>query len=862
MPVLDKDIPSMLGSRLGAERQKELQLRHDVMISENFMDISYYLESDVAMFSSYSSVEDFIPKNKCRKLNILKGTTRLGVLLRIARHLNISPFLIRLYPIELREQGRTASGFRLSVDTAGWLCNWKELAHKCTSQHVYVHVVKDEIITQNSIQKYTARFDALEQDDGKWQHTLAHFLATQGRTGLINDAILAGDRNWSQDCGAGMGNTPLDWIRDRHTRDDFKMNVNKLNVEYATLCDDFTLEFLGSYENKRLCFFKVYDPVGAIPLWVDVHSVTAEDVFDAPVATVDNIEAMDSADERLSLFSAKKEELLKCPIKYLGCRYIDPFEESLSVIADTCYQLILTAKSKQTSVNDADSWWSSASNMMIWYFISISVTRPLIRPEIRKNLSTVTIDKFFQSEEMSLRNGDVFCCEPQRTGVNMLQHTIVSMDSVDLTTVSAWQWISFFSQLKGLHVIPYSSEDFAVVNELIGCDAALTGNASDQPSALTEHAIAKKLEAEDSEVAGAEVACMSLVMEDQKANNFSRSIKLEIPMYLYMDVVCELVAKSLAKGICSKRMLLYPYQTGGMIIPVTIGAAARSAYVMEKTLPIPMTSSTTSTLLNELLSIRKAKMKTVGLKYRITPFPTVVTDWRQVQNSQSGLKQEAVEKLSYDAGVRQFELCINDARLRSLRRLYFAVLYPKETRNISIVQSEALRSFDVLTHGVDIGARETAMLHNKHLAGVSPSLTLLDTCVTEGKFNYVPDQFGYSWPVPASPDDVVTSAFLSDKMFYVRGAKESVASTRELMTLARAFVGLPRFNPSSPLAQEHSIHEELCPWLTHGFITSKFTLIVYKFHPGADIFQAFYKDYQVSNFALSWYVYTCYCMFE
>lgn len=853
MPVLDKDIPSILGSRLGQERQKDLQIRHDALVQEHFVDISYYLESDVAMFSSYSSTEDFIPKSKCRKLTILKGTTRLGVLLRIARHLKTSPFLLRLFSVELREQGRQASGFRLSVDAAGWLCNWKELGHKCTTSHIYVHIVKDEVISPHSIQAYSAKFDALEEEDGKWQHSFAHFLSTEGRTGLINDAILAGGRNWSQDCGAGMGNTPLEWIRDKNTRDDFKKKYIKMNVEYATVCNSFACEFLEGYEQKRLCFFKAYDPTGTIPLWVDAHNITAEDVFDAPTANVDNIDTDEEVvDDRVALYNARRKDLLQCPVRYLGCRYIDASEEPVFVLADTCYQLILRAKASLAAQglpsNDGDTWWNNIHNILMWNFVSVTVTKQLIRPDSKNVVSGVSLEKFLAAEQQSLRNGDMFCCEENKHDINHIENNIISMDSVDLTNISVGQWVSFYSQLKGLSVVPYSIEDMNIVNGLLEVEngAIATTEDLDDKAALAK-VVAEKVTIDTvADLITAEVDSIDLDAEQKP----SKSIQLDIPMYLHMDTVCSLVADSLAKGISPKRLLLYPYQSGGTIIPVTVSAAVRSVYAQEKLVQQPMASSTSSTLLHELLSIRKARMKTVGFKYRITPFPTVVVEHSNVLHPQGGgLKSEETEKLCYDAGFRQFELTINDERLRALRRFYLAVLYPEETKHFTLAQSDALRAVDVLTHAGDVDDYKAAMVKNEHLVGMAPSLTLSDACVPEGNFNYLSDHFGYSWPIPAMQEDVVTPAFLSDKVFYIRGMKEALVSTRDLMTLARPFVGLPKCLSVAPA--QHSI-VDLCPWLTHDFITSKFTLIIYKYNARADICQAFYKDYPVSNFPLTW----------
>ena len=102
------DIPKHLIDKLNREREQTQMLAHKEFIRKHTCCIEFFTEDDIAMFENFNSGQTFVNINdkaaNSTKIDILKSPSYSGIVLEIARKLNLKVYDIRVWLIDDREE--------------------------------------------------------------------------------------------------------------------------------------------------------------------------------------------------------------------------------------------------------------------------------------------------------------------------------------------------------------------------------------------------------------------------------------------------------------------------------------------------------------------------------------------------------------------------------------------------------------------------------------------------------------------------------------------------------------------------------------------------------------------------------------
>jgi hypothetical protein len=141
-PILDSDIPYSLQQRLSEELKMKRQLELKQLRSRYYMKISYATEEDMKLFSKYSRTQDLLDDSKLRTILIFKDSLYLGVQLKIAEQLGVSPYRIRLWRLEIQTLNKT------SFIRVGSEVTISEISDKCIDEKFFIQVLNEEEVEE------------------------------------------------------------------------------------------------------------------------------------------------------------------------------------------------------------------------------------------------------------------------------------------------------------------------------------------------------------------------------------------------------------------------------------------------------------------------------------------------------------------------------------------------------------------------------------------------------------------------------------------------------------------------------------------------------------------------------------------
>lgn len=225
-PNVPSDIPVELETVLNFERERELKLKHDQLVNDEIREVSFSLETDIANFSEYTPLDDFLVRKSERKLQYLKGSSRLGGLLAMAEHLQVSPFRLRIFNMASREQSKA---FRLCDDSLSpYLSGLYARKDLRDEAHLYVHVYPADSYDIDAT--FAHKYEQLRAREAEWLEALSKQFES-GTASVSMEAAVSGDFDWVALCGIARSTTPLRWLRNKAVQQELTDAIEKLTEE-------------------------------------------------------------------------------------------------------------------------------------------------------------------------------------------------------------------------------------------------------------------------------------------------------------------------------------------------------------------------------------------------------------------------------------------------------------------------------------------------------------------------------------------------------------------------------------------------------------------------------------------------------
>lgn len=283
-PITSEDIPTSLLQRLVEEQRKRKQIQAKATHQKRYCNIYYATEKHVANFVDYSKSQYFISTPHMQSMQMMVDSTRLGVLLRIASELDISPVLLKLWRIGNRVRDASVNDPLIIQEDL----STKELSATIDESHFFVQkvsLVGDG--SQNNYQElqdtFTKEYMLLKEKESEWLQVVRDALKEHTEwyeIGLPLDPCYG--------CGIGMSNKILEELRshDEDLYDNLVKEMTSLTLHMMNILLEFGIEHLRLYgqpksaqetstlqrteddEDKAetaLVFFKVFDPYNMLP---------------------------------------------------------------------------------------------------------------------------------------------------------------------------------------------------------------------------------------------------------------------------------------------------------------------------------------------------------------------------------------------------------------------------------------------------------------------------------------------------------------------------------------------------------------------------------------------------------------------
>ncbi len=246
-PVTMTDIPASLEERLQTELNAKLAAEKRMDRLRQIDYINYATELNVSSFTAYSRQDDWLSKKGLAEIPVLRESTKLGALLKIADALQCSPLELRLWEID--EQ---AGSLQLGDDV-----DFSELTHRIKSHRFYVESVpfggSDSLLAE-----FKETYTEIRQREAELLRDLREELLSHA------DLFYSDGENPVEYCGIGSSNAPLEELRPYGNElfEKFHQPFNQLRDVLAELLKD---TYPDCPPEHMLVFLKVFDPYNLLP---------------------------------------------------------------------------------------------------------------------------------------------------------------------------------------------------------------------------------------------------------------------------------------------------------------------------------------------------------------------------------------------------------------------------------------------------------------------------------------------------------------------------------------------------------------------------------------------------------------------
>lgn len=273
-----EDIPPALSLRLDGQQQKEMMERYNNLLDDQFTEVYYWLESDVAHFSNYyksSAHGDFLDPHQKRKLIIPKMSSYVGVYLKLLEELKLKPWQLWIFPFNHNVNNKLVDTKKAPIPLRGmdqvcWF--YKDNVQEYTrylnqvpdSSHMYVHITEQFEPGSHGVAEFNhaaveasyQRFREIEQELVKEIHDAC--VATKNP--FEDEALNAKPFDYTYKCGLGSYPWSLHLLKPTAVS---KKLITTLHSHAVRFCfNDVMTHLAALVGKKRLTFFKAYDPSG------------------------------------------------------------------------------------------------------------------------------------------------------------------------------------------------------------------------------------------------------------------------------------------------------------------------------------------------------------------------------------------------------------------------------------------------------------------------------------------------------------------------------------------------------------------------------------------------------------------------
>ena len=246
-PVTMADIPASLEERLQAELNAKLAAEKRMDRLRQIEHVHFATEQDVSSFTAYSRQDDWLSKNCLTEIHVLRESTKLGALLKIADVLHCSPLEVRLWEID-----EHAGSLLLGDDV-----DFSELTHRIKSPRFYVESVPFEG-PDSVLAEFKETYAEIRQREAELLRDLREELLSHA------DLFYSEGENPVEHCGIGSSNAPIEELRLYGTEifEKFHQPFVQLREFLAELLKD---TYPDCPPDHMLVFLKVFDPYNLLP---------------------------------------------------------------------------------------------------------------------------------------------------------------------------------------------------------------------------------------------------------------------------------------------------------------------------------------------------------------------------------------------------------------------------------------------------------------------------------------------------------------------------------------------------------------------------------------------------------------------
>lgn len=368
-PVHDHDIPVALRERLATENLLKKQRERKALRDRTITTFSYITEDEVRKFSNYGRNSDFIDDDSFQSMEVFMDSYFIGVHLKIAQRLNVSPYKIRIWLIEKVSHEKTKPQY-LRVTSQISFAEY----HKKVDMDSYYYV---QIVENDNQLNSAGDLESIEgsADDASGTHVgtpidpetkfLQYLKAIQLKFDTIRDDVrselsklphstIDDDEDLLQACGLGLGNKIF--FDTKEVSPEYMKSVllamRTLAVDAAKLC----VQYLGTSEvneteedDPTLVFLKVFDPHGRLDSDNDVQAKPSRQRFYGEDRIPSQLSGETVGLDNATFYIKSRPEIHA--MKYLGSMSVK-LSDPLQLAYDEARRLVAEVYNKSPSIFD------------------------------------------------------------------------------------------------------------------------------------------------------------------------------------------------------------------------------------------------------------------------------------------------------------------------------------------------------------------------------------------------------------------------------------------------------------------------------------------------------------------------------
>lgn len=730
-----QDIPPALSLRLDGQQQKEMLERYNFILDEQFTEVYYWMESDVAMFSKYydsPGCADFVSIQQKRKIIVPRQSSYLGVYMKLLEDLNLKPWQLWIFPFSHNQHNPPYSTLQMNkrnvfplkaLDDITWFYNGngncRFLNTVPDGSYMYVHITNQfdpdatAAIGLDHAAIEAAYLRARDVEKGLVQQI--HDVCVCDKNPFHDDALNAKPFNYTYGCGLGCHPWALSLLKNDH-----KTLREELFAAQRDFCFKNVMVHVAAVAaSRRLSFFKTYDPHGYMsfkcppicPLLSDTAVVlqgriitdVRGDYLADGILTDEEEQA--EGDARLALLTqranTKHEDLVSgytnkaCVIRHIGSHFVDRDQKVESLVGNArsfirqCYEMYLNGVGSDGSrftVENVEAlleryWHPSLLEMHQFpfphVFCSASPNAAAVSKFTTAAREVVPMSSISMADlsDMTIVAPSTFYFSHYSAELSQnSDQQIVNMSQYDLTNISVKIYMSYLWHLRTLTVIPDESSSSRDVLTRLSRESLLDSKKKRSRSNLASGGVGAGT-GMSSEYPDSPVATGTELGQIKEEGEAAESG--EDPLTRQFSIP----AFDINTGVSLKAMfdavaeLFGPHQLIDPQRLLLVPIYSRVSNVNWQYIQPGAFSTTRSSSLPPLVPLHDVSLYQEGCERKFRKYDTLmfrVTPFATTVNTPAADGADKRTSL-LDVQQRQFEISINDSRILSLRKHFISL---------------------------------------------------------------------------------------------------------------------------------------------------------------------------------------------